>query len=1087
MTESGTVTLLYTDLVSSTQHLQQAGDEAGDDLFRVHHKLMSDAVVAAGGEELKWLGDGLLAAFDSAVDAVRCAVSIQQTAGRPTAGVRFEIRVGIHMGEVLRREGGYFGTPVTVARQLCDRAGSGQILCSKLIAEMLASRQAFTFHDAGNIQLKGGGAPLDVCEVVYERNDPAVMLNRTPFVGRTKQLKRLAAKLEDARKGRGSIAMLRGEPGIGKTRTIEEFAAEAREHGAIVLRGACYDGEWQPPYAPFAEAVAEYARHADPAQFAAVLGRRASIVARIAPALRESMNDLSEPAPLDKEDERFRLFDAIAQFLIALSQRVPVLLILDDLHWADRGTVAMLSHVAHFVPANPILMLGAYRDAEVDRKHPLTAALAGMSRVRNFESFTLEGLKADELADLLGMIGDHDAPDTLVKALAEATDGNPLFIRELLLDLMEKGEILSGGRGWISKLSVGELGIPESVRQLVGRRVERLSEPANRILSVASAFNGPFSLEVAASVAELDDVAALASIDEALEAQLLRPGPDAESFDFTHAIIRHTLYAQLNPVRRVRLHRRIAEAMERAWGELAAHHAAEVAFQFWRGAAEAGTGRGADYAIAAANNAEAAYAHDDVAAFLRIALELLPTNDPRRSQILARLSFALTWSLNAPEALKMAHEAGTSIAAGEGGEAAANYYEQIARAMFNAGFPRCAWELATEGLRFIGDRRDIVWASLKDIEINRAQAEDPENRGAEYDSLESRQVCEVLQQAPPEQLRVRHIDPRYLTREEINADPNPVARVTMRGGNLRAALSLWQQEASECERSGAIARGVRSWAGVARCHAALGEFVESRAALDRAAALAARIGRPSFGSVSLVGARAELQMLINDNWGPILAAIPAEFGMTDPSMGMVEIVKAIGPEVKWTLAGARAYSAFTFALMGERERALGYLREIPDAIEHGAPSGINYILMTLLAAAAIWVLNCTDFSEVIERNIRSKILAGDLTWPSSDPRLALARLCALQRRYDEAVDWFAKARVVLEERGARPLRAITDYDEGLMYLRRHQQGDAERARPLMEAAARQFRALEMTGWIKLSEEGLAASTASHQNEAVAKG
>ena len=166
-------------------------------------------------------------------------------------------------------------------------------------------------------------APIGVCEVLYERNDPAVLLTHTPFVGRERQLKRLAAKLEDAQNGRGSIVMLRGEPGIGKTRTIEEFSDQARQRGATVLRGACYDGGWQPPYAPFAEAIGAYAHHADPVEFAAVLGRRASIIARIAPSLRESLHHVSEPAPLDKEEEHFRLFDAVAQFLIVLSQRAP--------------------------------------------------------------------------------------------------------------------------------------------------------------------------------------------------------------------------------------------------------------------------------------------------------------------------------------------------------------------------------------------------------------------------------------------------------------------------------------------------------------------------------------------------------------------------------------------------------------------------------------------------------------------------------------------------------------------------------------------------------------------------------------------
>src|SRR5271154_1332793 len=138
MGPSGIVTLLFTDLVNSTRILQAAGDEAGQRLFQAHHKSITEAIISSGGEELEWLGDGALAAFASAADAVRCAISIQHTARRPLSGARFEIRIGLHSGEVLRRDGGYFGMPVVVARRLCDRAESGQILSSKIVAELLA-------------------------------------------------------------------------------------------------------------------------------------------------------------------------------------------------------------------------------------------------------------------------------------------------------------------------------------------------------------------------------------------------------------------------------------------------------------------------------------------------------------------------------------------------------------------------------------------------------------------------------------------------------------------------------------------------------------------------------------------------------------------------------------------------------------------------------------------------------------------------------------------------------------------------------------------------------------------------------------
>ena len=373
----------------------------------------------------------------------------------------------------------------------------------------------------------------------------------------------------------------------------------------------------------------------------------------------------------------------------------------------------MLNHIGHFVGTNPILSW-SLRDASAGRI--LSSVLAGI-RGCAIRDYRAEGLHPDELATMLEMIGDQDAPDALIKVLSEATEGNPLFIREVLMNLLEEGKILADGKGWSSGFTVDELGIPEGVRQVIGRRLQRLSEDANRLLSVGSAFNGGFSFDIAAAVADLNEQAALSALDEALDSQLLRPGSTPETFDFTHALIRHTLYSDVNPARRTRLHRRIAEEMERAWGERVAHHAAEVAFQFWRGSSTAGTERGADYAIAAADNAEAAYAHDEVAAFLRIALELLPQTDVRRPRLLARLATALTCSLEGEEAGRAALEAAAAIARSEGVERAAEYCATMAREMMNAGLMDGAGALAREGLRHVGERRDIIWACLDDDSI----------------------------------------------------------------------------------------------------------------------------------------------------------------------------------------------------------------------------------------------------------------------------------------------------------------------------------------------------------------------------------
>ena len=238
--------------------------------------------------------------------------------------------------------------------------------------------------------------------------------------------------------------------------------------------------------------------------------------------MRERIGQIEEPPALDKEEERFRLLDAVAQFFITASQRAPIVLVLDDLHWADRGTVSMLAHLSHFVGASSMLVLGAYRDAEVDPKHPLAPALAQIRRSGSFETLTLKGLNSAELSEMFSMIGDHDAPSALVQAIESETGGNPFFVREVLLHLMEEGKLFHQGQ-WIADLKIEELAITQGVREVIERRLLRLSEAGRELLRIAATFNGAFDFDIAAAVAELDEETALSAIDEALSAQLLRP------------------------------------------------------------------------------------------------------------------------------------------------------------------------------------------------------------------------------------------------------------------------------------------------------------------------------------------------------------------------------------------------------------------------------------------------------------------------------------------------------------------------------------------------------------------------------------
>src|SRR5215468_3823261 len=414
------ITILFTDLVGSTELLQRVGDERAQRVLYAHRQVLREALASHAGREVKWLGDGVLATFGSVADAVRCAVTLAQRSRRPVAGERLGLRIGLDVGEVLPDENDYVGTPVVLARRLCDRAAAGQILCSGVVVELLRGRQGFEFAPLGPLPLKGFPEPVAAHEVRYERDAGAALLRHTPFTGRTAELHCLRRRLDEARAGNGGVVLLAGEPGIGKTRTLAELVETARAQGALVLWGRCYEGEATRPFGPFAEALGAYARATAPEGLRADLGLHAAALTRLVPELRQRLTDLQEPVALEPNEERVRLLDAVAQSLLAVAARVPTVLVLDDLHWADPGTVAMLRHVARFAPRAQLLVLGAYRDVDVAAHHPL--------------------------AEALGTVADREMPADWVRALTTETSGNPFFLREVLLYLEEEGALRHADR-----------------------------------------------------------------------------------------------------------------------------------------------------------------------------------------------------------------------------------------------------------------------------------------------------------------------------------------------------------------------------------------------------------------------------------------------------------------------------------------------------------------------------------------------------------------------------------------------------------------------------------------------------------------
>ncbi len=884
------------------------------------------------------------------------------------------------------------------------------------------------------------------------RDDPG----RAPFAGRRSELARLEQELEAVRSGGGRLALVVGEPGIGKTRLLEEFAARARAGGAQVLVGRCFEGDLASPFGPFAEAFAGYVRERDAETLRGELGGVAGTVAMVVPELLERLPRLPEPAPLAPEEERHRLLDALAQLLWSCARKVPLVVILDDLHWADGATLALLRYLAHFLAQHRVLLLGAHWERELDPRRPLRDALAELRGEVQLDRIALSGLDRDAVAELVATMARQVPPGAFVQAVATETGGNPFFLNEVLLHLLEDGRLgaATGGAHW--PLSIEEMGIPDGVRQVVGRRLSRLAEETRRLLATASCCPGAFRFDVVAAAADLEEEVALEALDEALDAQLLQPAGVPETYGFPHALIRHTLYGEQSPSRRLRLHRRLAEQMERVLGEHAAAHALEIAEQWHRSAALSGAERGIGHCLLAAERAERAADRDTVATALRMGLDLLPSGDDRRPRLLARLALARAWSGAPAEARALASEAGELVAASESHEAAADYLADAAQALYAASSDAEAWALAEHGLRYVGERRDLTWARLAALDLERREASDPRFPGIPLDGPERREVSRVLIGHLPKLvqrgLAAGMSAMVFESRADAIARAHTLPAVQLNwAGEYALAAELASSRAERALERGQLALAALDLAVVSRCRSALGELEPSLETFAEARGLVERLGCPPFLTLQLEAAALEHTLLRGEDYETLLP-VSDRFLAEDR------------PENRWAGAAIRAATGLTYTLTGRGAEAQRMIEQLLPAIERAAGWAANYTAILYWSIETLWLLGWSEPVEILERNLRQKTLAPDFRYPHTDARLALARLCALTGRFEEARSSFAAARRVLDEQGARPLRAVCDFDEAWVELRRGRAGDAARARSLLDAASGPFQAIGMTGW-----------------------
>ncbi len=529
---------------------------------------------------------------------------------------------------------------------MCAAAEGGQIVLSAVVRQIAGARDGLSFVSVGGLELKGISEPVYAYELRWA---PLLAtgialperLRELPaggYVGREQERAQLDELWAQARDGSLRLALISGEAGVGKTRLASNLALQARGEGATVLYGRC-DEDLGVPFQPFSQALAHLVREAPKPILEGHVEHHGGNLARLVPGLGERLADLPVARQGDPETERYLLYAAAASLLEDAGEDEPVLLILDDLQWADQQTLSLLRHVLAASGPMRVMIVAVYRESDLSRDHPLTALLADLHRDHGGDRIKLTGLESADVLALIEALAGHELDQKgreLAGEITRETAGNPFFAGELIRHLIESGAIVhEQGEHWRVVGDVAELGLPQSVREVTGRRVDRLGPNARLALSVAAVIGRDFDLSLLTRAVDLPETQLLDLLDDAVAASLLQESSEqAGRFTFTHALVEHTLCADLGRTRRALLHRQIAQALEEQCGDQPGERLGELAGHWAAAVGGSDAAKAAHYAGRAGEWALQQLAPDEAARWYRQALELqeqAPRRRPRRT------------------------------------------------------------------------------------------------------------------------------------------------------------------------------------------------------------------------------------------------------------------------------------------------------------------------------------------------------------------------------------------------------------------------------------------------------------------------
>ena len=924
-------------------------------------------------------------------------------------------------------------------------------------------------------------APAGPAPATAEEN-PLAGLAGGVFVGRERELAELRAATDAALGGSGRLVLVAGEPGIGKTRISEEVATYARVRGAKAHWGRCHEGDGAPPYWPWVQVIRSYVREADPVALAWELGSGAGEIARVVPEVAEMVGEVGAADGSEDEQARFRFFDAITGFLTTAAASRPLLIVLDDLHWADEPSLRLLEFLVRNVSDSALLVVGTYRDVELGRHHPLSRVLAGLAGSERASRVVLRGLGEEDIGRFVEMTAGTRADSRLVSAVHEQTEGNPFFVGEVVRLLASEHRLGNG---------TARLAIPQGVRDVVGQRLDRLSPAANEALRVGAAIGRDFDSEVLVRVSGASPEAVEGAIAEAVGAQLLVERSVEGRHRFAHALVRETLYEELSGAERPELHADIARALEQVYTADPARlerRLPELAHHFNEAGAAGDPAKAVEYATRAGRAALAQLGYEEAAEHFARALHAsraAGTGPADQCELLLSLGETQIKAGHFKEARRTLEKAAAlAKREGEGG--------LLARAALGVAYTTVVGIFDPEIANLLQDALDAiepgdstVRAMLLSFLGQEHYWQDPQGRSAELHG----EAVEMARRLGDD-ATLAHT----LSRANF-IDVSPDA--------ARRGLSENREVLELARRVGDRELEMRAHLVLLRNQLELGDVAAVDASIEAYASLAEQLRQPQhLWRVDLLRAmRALLEGRLEE--GERLAVEARRGGEAAGEPGAVqffaiqasvlyrlqgrigEIVEGIGENVRlypaliaWRIAHANA-----LAELGRLDEASAEVDRLAATGFDGIPVDAQWLIAHALLAEVVHALEDEGRAAVLHERLAPyrevNVVAGPSAVCWGPVSRALGLLSATAGETARAIDELEQAIAMSRRMGARPFVAQAELDLARVLLARGAAGDRERAIELLDSCLDCSQAIGMPALsrralaLKLDAQGLA--------------